>query len=294
MPSVTMPLRLTREDFDAYLPECAGSTVTASARLLLWQRMLAWGRAVVRRLTNLDITAHLGPRDEHLAPNGRGADAERLALKQRTERGRDTQEGCAQLALIVDASQVEVALELPAGASLDIKNLRARLQDPERSLELRSALEALPEQFAAGLENETRVPAASLDAPAILSLLEKSARTGRALRIGWTIPRDVAIVHSTLLDVQLEDAIVALAAVYKVVAWAPDNDLVAEVRVASAANAKRARSRADAERDHAWEEGSRGLRRARARAGHREDEAERSSSRKVDTDSKRRLSLIHI
>jgi len=288
MHSVPMRLRLTREDFDAYLPERAGSTTAVRARLLLWQRMLGWGRCVVRRLADLEISAHVVPREESSGPpGGRGPDTQRLLLQQRPEGRADPLEGRAQLTLVVNASQVEIALELPASASLDLKNLRARLSDPERNLELRGALEALPEQFTVGLAAESGAPAASFDGAAVLALLDRSASAGRAVRIGWAVPRDVAIVHSTLLDEQLEDALVALAPVYKLVAWAPDNDLLADVRVASVANAERARSRADAERDQAsWEERSRARRRARARR--REEEAERPSAHKADTDGKRK------
>jgi hypothetical protein len=282
-----MPLRLTREDFDAYLPECAGSTAAAHIRLSLWQRMVGWGRSVVRRLAALEIQAQLAPREESSGQSGRGTETQRLALQRGPEERMDPGEGRAQLALLVDAVQVEVALELPVSASLDLKNLRARLKDPERNLELCGALEALPEQFTAGLAAESGAAASSLDGTAVLSLLDRSASTGRALRIGWTVPRVVAIVHSSLLDEQLEDAIVALATVYKLIAWAPDNDLLAGARVAIAARRERARSRADAEREHAsWEERSRARRRARARS--REDEAERPSVGKVETDGKRK------
>jgi hypothetical protein len=239
--------------------------------------MLDWGRGVARRLANLDLRSGLS--------NG-GADTQRLALVQGLDGSPDAREGCAELALVVSAKEVFVALELPASASLDQKNLRARLSDPERNLELRGALEALPEQFTAGLAEDPGAPAALLDGTAMSSLLDRSGRTGRTLRIGWSVPCDVAVVHSTLLDEQLGDAMVALAPVYRLVAWAADNDLLAGARVRNA-GADHARSRPETERDQtSWEERSRARR--LARATRREEHAERTSSRKVEADGKRR------
>jgi hypothetical protein len=282
-----MPLRLTREDFDAYLPECAGEAAAARTRLLLSQRMLGWGRGIARRLADLDVSARVVAREESSSPSSVTLETQRLVLHGDPNRQEEAREGCAQFALVVSAFEVEVALELPASATLDLKNLRARLSDPGRNLELRGALEALPEQFIAGLAKERGAPAASLDGGAILSLLGRGASTGDTLRIRWTVPRDVAVVHSTLLDEQLGDAIVALAPVYRLVAWTPDNDLLADGRVASSASAEHARTRADAERHHSsWEERSRARRLARARR--REEAAERPSSRKVDVDGKRK------
>ncbi len=277
MPSVPMPLRLTREDFDAYLPECAGDVAAARVRLVLGQRMLVWGRGVARRLADLDLAVHAIARE----------DAQRVVLRRDPDSREDAGEGRARLALVMGASEVEVALELPASASLDLTNLQARLGDPGRSLELRGALEALPEQFTAGLAEAPGLPVTSIDGAALLSLLDRSASARSTVRVGWIVPRDVAIVHSTLLDEQLEDAMVALAPVYRLVAWAPDNDLLAELRVASAASAEHARSRPNAERESSsWEERSRARRLARTRR--REEEAERPSSRKVDVDGKRK------
>jgi hypothetical protein len=283
MPSVPMPLGLMREDFDAYLPEQAGEAAASHVRLALRQRMLIWGRGVARRLADLDMSARIVAREESAGPTSGTPDTQRLVLQQDA----DAREGRAHLALVVSASEVEVALELPPSASLDAKNLRARLGDPGRNLELRGALEALPEQFTAGLAAERGAPAASLDGAALLSLLDRAASAGRTLRVGWIVPRDVAVVHSSLIDEQLGDALVALAPVYRLVAWAPDNDMLAEVRVASAASAEHARARKGTEREApSWEERSRARR--FARATRREEAAERASSRKIDTDGKRR------
>src|SRR5208282_6426864 len=75
-----------------------------------------------------------------------------------------------------------------------------------------------------------------------------------SLWIGWTIPRDVAVTHAELLVDQLEDAIVALGPIQKIIAWAPDNDLIDLGSEVEAAKADRARVHEEAERGRAeWQ-----------------------------------------
>src|SRR5205814_9335992 len=87
-------------------------------------------------------------------------------------------------------------------------------------------------------------------------LLDRAEGEQRAIWIGWTIPRDVAVTHSDLLDEQLEDAIVALGPIQKLLAWAPDNDRfgVDFAREVEEAKADRARVHQEAERERAaWQ-----------------------------------------
>ena len=61
----------------------------------------------------------------------------------------------------------------------------------------------------------------------IRALLDDSQRNRRPLWMGWSVKREVALAHVDEIDELLADALVALAHVYKLVAWAPDNDLIA-------------------------------------------------------------------
>jgi hypothetical protein len=165
--------------------------------------------------------------------------------------------------------------------------VRARLADASRALELTAALELLPEQFSLGLSNRpSRVQASHASTDEIRALLDAlpddpaAGTTAPSFWLGWTVPRDVAIAHSELLDEQLEDAIVALGPVYKLVAWAKDNDLLVLDREWAAAKADRARVHEEAERERAqWEARREGERRPRARErrSEREDESSRGS-----------------
>jgi len=116
-----------------------------------------------------------------------------------------------------------------------------------------TALEALPEQFIIGVANET-VQASKATSEIVRALLDRAEGEGRRLWVGWAVPREVAVTHSAVLDDQLEDATLALAPVYKLFAWAADNDLIVLGREVEAAKADRVRVHEDAERDRpAWE-----------------------------------------
>jgi hypothetical protein len=231
------PLRLTSADFDAFLPsrEVAG----ARMRLELRQRILAWARSVVLRLAGLDIHVETDERShEGSVTEGisvvlhRNADAcgrlPRLARSRaRAAAGRSSEH--ANFGLSIDAARVAVSIAVPLDARLDVENLRARLGDPSATAELTRALVALPEQFAvASFHGDLwGQEAAAGGAGAIERGLERAGDAGdptASLWIGWAIPREVAVRHSALLDEQLEDAIVALGPVYKLIAWTPEND----------------------------------------------------------------------
>jgi hypothetical protein len=208
MPRIPTPLRLTLEDFDAFL-----SASSPRARLDLAARMVRWARSVVRRLEDQGLEVRVvapgfgaGPR------KGKGADTQRVLIQENESTLRETEEAPARWALYLDGKGVDVALEIPAASSA-LTTLRRTLDDPEPRSELLSLLETLPEQFTFGLVGESGVPPQELAAWA--AVLDKGAATGRSARLGWHVPRDIAILHSTVLDEQLEDAIVLLAPVYQ-------------------------------------------------------------------------------
>jgi hypothetical protein len=268
-------LRLSAADFDAYLPERASSNAFTRPRLELKQRMLAWARAVQERLADMGIALEITGSDEH--PNIRNgrrvecqrvffwrdaearADLERLIDQKRSLAARlgdpAPHKNHAYLAIRLDSTLVEVSVEIHAEAWVDLRNLRARLADPERAIELVAALEALPEQFGVGVAGEAaRAEAARVGTDGLRDLLARVEHDKRALWIGWSVPRELAITHAEILATQLEDAIVALGPLFKLIAWAKDNDLVVLDREWDAARAETARAHEEAERDRAeWE-----------------------------------------
>jgi hypothetical protein len=234
-------------------------------RTELRHRLLSWARSVVARLADVGVDVDPCALDE--------ADAQRVAL---VPSGTPVDEPSARLAIAMNAAQVEVALELPPRELLLV---RARLGDPERSLELSTALEALPEQFTMGTSgDEHRAPASRASTDEIRALLDRIEREQRSLWLGWSVPRVVAVAHAASLDEQLEDAMVALGQVLALVASPPEG---ATAGAHPLRRDRRDRPRRDEERDGksaaASPRGAHhgdGKRRARGRDREREPEGE--------------------
>jgi KOW motif-containing protein len=163
----------------------------------------------------------------------------------------------ANIAVLVDEQHVEVAVTLPPA---DASAARARIADPVRALQLTTAFEALPEQFAIGVAgDEARAPAPRASNDQLRALFDRAEREQRALWLGWSIPREVAVAHAVLLDEQLEDAVVALGSVLALLAQPPGR----HAPVPREPAASRRRDKRDASRGEDDRPGAK--RRARAR-----------------------------
>ncbi len=213
------------------------------------QRIQEWARATGSRLGELGYSTGQGV--GRAQPGGRST----LVVLARRARGRE--QAAASISLFIDDSHVEVAVDLPPA---DASAARARIADPVRALELTTAFEALPEQFAIGVAGDGgRAPASRASTDQIRALLDRADHEQRSLWLGWSIPRDVAMTHADLLDEQLEDAVVALGSVLALLALPPGRLAPApRERAASWRRGERDGSRSDDERPGA-------KRRARAR-----------------------------
>jgi hypothetical protein len=255
-------LRLTSADFDAFLEPTtaasrAGGTANASIaprsfggmgpshgaaaqRRALRERIEGWAKVLSPRLAELGIAVELVVPDEveqHLSSGAPRAIAQRVVFVRdafarsfvpRTEPELDPLRSHVYLALTIDSVHVAVSLEVCPEAEADVKNARARIADPTSLLELTSLLESMPDEFAIGVIGVPSFPRArEATADDIRALLDDSQRNRRPLWMGWSVKREVALAHVDEIDELLADALVALAHVYKLVAWAPDNDLIA-------------------------------------------------------------------
>ncbi len=240
-------LALAGADFDAFLEPAqpaprAGQAirpVPAAQRRVLRERIEVWARGIVPRLEQLAISVEVVVPDEveqHLSSRAPRSIAQRVLFVRdafgrsgvpRTEPDADPLRAHAYLALTIDSVHVEVALEICPEAEADVKNLRARLGDPTRLLELTTLFETLPLEFAIGVIGVPSFPRAeNANADDVRALLDDSQRNRRPLWVGWSVKREIALAHSSELDEQLADALVVLAHAYKLIAWAPDNDLI--------------------------------------------------------------------
>jgi hypothetical protein len=182
------------------------------------------------------------------------------------------------LALTLGAEHIEVALELSAEG---LGAAQARLGDPGRALELAAALEALPEQFAICVTGDRSAMAMSRATPSELpgtaasrasidevrALIDRARRNQQTLWLGWSISRLVALENASLLDDQLEDALVALGVVFGMLADAAAPALPGQ----SDRGDRRDRHAAD-------DDATGGKRRARARDRERERDRERDGA----------------
>lgn len=311
------PLNLTARDFDAYAPEKATSNAYSRPRLEVKQRALAWARGVVARLAELGIAVDVHGSDEHpTLRNKKRVDcqwvffwrdqAARDELDRLLDRGRSIASVIddpspytrhAFLALRLDAGTVEVCFAVHPEAQVDVDNLRARLADGAETLagELLGALGALPDEFAIGVTADDRLAASAATPEALRAMIERAASGQVPLWIGWSVTRETAIEHAALLDEQLEDALVALAPIYRLATWSRDNDHVGLDRRIQSAEAERAKAHAEAEaQTEKWraeqaEARKRSQEEARVRAEERKPstppEGGRASSRRPSLDS---------
>ncbi len=272
-------LHLTARDFDAYAAEKATSKAYSRPRLEVKQRALAWARGVVSRLGDLGISVDVHGSDEHPSiRNKHRADcqwvffwrdqAARDELDRLLDRGRSISDAIddpspytrhAFLALRISEGEVQVCFAVHPDAKVDVDNLRARLAATEESTgepasplaaELTSALHALPEQFSFGADGGDRVACSAATPDAIAEMLRRAADGQVPLWIGWSVPRETAVEHADILDEQLEDALVALTPIYRLVAWSRENDRIALDRKLEGIEQERARAHAEIEAEN--------------------------------------------
>ncbi|WP_437577510.1 transcription termination/antitermination protein NusG [Sorangium sp. So ce887] len=272
-------LHLTARDFDAYAAEKATSKAYSRPRLEVKQRALAWARGVVSRLGDLGISVDVHGSDEHPSiRNKHRADcqwvffwrdqAARDELDRLLDRGRSISDAIddpspytrhAFLALRISEGEVQVCFAVHPDAKVDVDNLRARLAATEEATgepasplaaELTSALHALPEQFSFGADGGDRVACSAATPDAIAEMLRRAADGQVPLWIGWSVPRETAVEHADILDEQLEDALVALTPIYRLVAWSRENDRIALDRKLEGIEQERARAHAEIEAEN--------------------------------------------
>jgi hypothetical protein len=292
------PLALTERDFDAYLPEKATSNAFTRPRLEVKQRALGWARNVTARLAEQGFGVEVHATDEHLSHrNKRRVDdqwvffwrdeAARSELDQLLERSRSIADVIddpspytrhAFLGLRIDSTAVEVGFAVHPEAKVDIDNLRARLAEGSEHLaeELAKALHALPDQFelrAGGEQGEAmRLPCSAASPSQIAAVLARCASENVPLWIGWRVPRATAAEHASILGEQLEDAVLALFPVYRLIAWSRDNDHLGIEREIAGLQKEQARAHAEVVAlDEKWKaeqaaERERATQAARARA----------------------------
>ena len=226
-------LRLQDEDFAATLPQAP-----AKPRKSIEGRLFSWAAHVSTRLPSA-----FGALEVHAVrdPEGDGSGVvfvrerfERKAMEDLADDTRSLRPRMGEapylphlhVAIVVYFEAVELSVEVPSRAWVDLENLRARLANPAALLELTSSLELLPEAFELVCPGGAPVLANRATADELRSLCEKARADQTALRILWRIPKATVVAFPEDLGDALEDALHAISTVTKLVAWAQDNDLL--------------------------------------------------------------------
>jgi hypothetical protein len=136
------------------------------------------------------------------------------------------------LALTIDSRGVEVALRVPSASrvSKDFLNVRASSRIPELALALTSLLEELPEPFAMGPSGELKRLVPPVHADLLRAVLERCEVSGLPFWIGWSISRELAEANADSLDEELQDALLALVPLARMISWDASNDYLVPER----------------------------------------------------------------
>ena len=148
---------------------------------------------------------------------------ERVKLDQSALLNIATQDKHAALAIVLRQSELWIGLHVAPGATVDRRNIAAKLQkgwERERMLDL---LKSLPEGARVGLGTEQQMVV-----EANLSHLEDQAaaldHSEAAWQIGYAIPADEVITAGEGLVALAAERVRELGPVYRFVAWTRDND----------------------------------------------------------------------
>ncbi len=201
----------------------------------LRERLAHWSASVQKRLADLGLLLELAVVDGKLGPPGvvfvRSGRQREQALKVARAQKLDYRPlfagvfaENAKLQLRLTHATVEARLELPASALVDIHNLRAKMKDPEGLLAATSVVEALPEQFWAGVEGGSQGPVSRITGRELREWVDEAVGLSASLFFGWTLPKDLAVAQKTEIGGLLEDAFSALGSLYDTLAWSEAND----------------------------------------------------------------------
>lgn len=242
-------LVLTPEDFDSLLAEPVAGSAGRRPKGDLRKRLSAWARSVHKRLERQDlplVPMNLAERlvvadrpgiericetvalvrvdSDAEVPSGRSRPRSSAAGAPRpdvqTARSRR-----AALILRVDATRVEVGLEILSSARGDLDYLFDLLSTAPAFAadELVDAVRALPEQFGLRLGPESVAACDTATAQGLRSIVSRARADRRTLWLGWTLTKELALANHEIVGEQLADALVALGPVY-LLATPPEGD----------------------------------------------------------------------
>lgn len=263
----------TEADFDAYLPARGSSNAYNRPRLEVKQKLVSLARGLQQAAARAGIVLEARASEEapsffnkHMVTEQwlflwRDAEARRH-LETVLDHKRTLAATLADptpyfrhafLSVYLDASRIEVAFKVHGDAWVDVRNLRARCTDPRRRDELLTALHALPQGYEVGVTGGAILAAHDIDGPSLTATFEALTEASQWWFVGRTLHRAEAIALGPSIAPWIAEGFEALLPVYKIAAWAHDNDLVSIEHEIEAARAERQQHLdAEAAREAAW------------------------------------------
>lgn len=162
-----------------------------------------------------------GPARQALA-----AHLERTPLRGATIFDIAPQDKHAVIAAVIDQTGLWAGLRLGPGATVDRRNLMAKLSQAwEREAAL-ALLHEMPPGTLVRLGEISR-PSAEFDAAALLGLADALTAEGQALSVGLSLDVAAVVAAGSALTAQVAAAIAQALPLYRFAAWTRDNDLIA-------------------------------------------------------------------
>jgi transcription antitermination factor NusG len=129
------------------------------------------------------------------------------------------------LSVLIDRSQVELAMKLHSDAAVDRDNLQRKCQDYFQREKLLRLIRELPDGFSVGICGRGEIPAGALDDEGLQKLIQELAAAASWLQVRTSLPREDPRLRDEGF-VEIARALLAgsLLPVMNFVAWTRDND----------------------------------------------------------------------
>jgi hypothetical protein len=235
----------TKEAFDAYTPEKWASNVHNLKRMRVKDALVALCDGVQKNLEAEWVGLARGTSDEipnimnnkkvdaqwvywFRDPKSREALAsflEKLVLNEATIFNLAPQDKHIALTVVLRNEALFAGLRLPKGATVDRRNLTAKLEKTWERDYLLELLGKLPETVLIGLESEMQ-PAASMTPELLEQLLSHMADSDAALLVGQYFSVDEVIALGAELSEPLRHLLASLTPIYRFIAWTRENDFI--------------------------------------------------------------------
>lgn len=130
------------------------------------------------------------------------------------------------LSLMIDCSQVELALKLHTDAAVDRENLQRKCQEYFHRDKLTRSIRGLPEGYVVGIVGSSELAGAALDDETLQDLLAALTTASSWLTVRRSLSRDDPVVQDTAFVEVARQSLCELLPLLNFAAWSRDNDFI--------------------------------------------------------------------